>query len=243
MVQSREQLKHAFRSGAIPTANDFANLIDSLAHEDEVSPLPKQIEQLSARTSAVEQKTLMPATLLVDADGGWKVLKSGVDSILAYEILAHIEKTKASPFAAVTHAIAVIGATRSRPSVRQTRSFSQWRWPWILAALAVAALVCLVILTRLELSAYIDRALAAPAAATAADRAPAIVAGLALLCLIAIAVGLIVRDRRAITIKWRSSGRWFDPQRKFDLMIRSGCDYGSKTQKVQINCQITRLWA
>jgi hypothetical protein len=26
-------------------------------------------------------------------------------------------------------------------------------------------------------------------------------------------------------------------------MIRSGCDYGSKTQKVQINCQITRLWA
>jgi hypothetical protein len=241
MIQSRDELKHAFRSGAIPTAIDFANLIDSLAHVDEVAPLSKRIDQLGAGIDAVSEEIHMPATLSLEADGAWKVLKSGVATILAFEILAHIEKTKASPYSAVTHAVAVIGAAHSRPSVRQTKSFSQGRWPLILPGLVVVAAIGALVVARRLLVRTGDNLLAV--------RLPdfsgvtLVAAAVTLVSLAGIAIGLVLRDRRAITVRWRSNGWWFDPNRSFDLVIRSGCDYGSKTQKVPMTCQISRLWS
>jgi len=244
MIKSRDDLKSSFRSGAIPTATDFANLIDSLAHVDEVAPVKQQLDEIGARTDAIEQKVQMSAALAVVADGSWQVLKSSVDTLCAFEILAQIDKTKTSPFAALTHAVAVSGATRSRPSVRQTKSYSQGAWPWILVALIIIS-VDLFIYLLLASRGWIDEA------AIWADVGPIksnlhnihIIAGiLFVLALIGIAVALRLRDRRAITVAWRSSGKLFDPHRSFDLVIRSGCNYGSKTQKVQMDCQIKRLW-
>ena len=61
--------------------------------------------------------------------------------------------------------------------------------------------------------------------------------------LVGVAICLFMQSRRAVTVKWRSTGSWFAANPKFDLVIRSGCDYGSATQKVAISCQIKRLWA
>ncbi|MBV8474295.1 MAG: hypothetical protein JO107_01180 [Hyphomicrobiales bacterium] len=230
MMRSRDDLKGAFRSGAIPTAANFADLIDSLALVDEVSPLGKQIAEIDARTAAVEQKVAMPTFVRVNADGGWQILKSGVDAIGAYEVLAHIEKSQTSPYSAVTHAVAVVGATGSGPTVRQTRSYSQGYWSWAAAALALIAAAGAVLASNASWFAASEVALSGGV-------------GVGVVSLIGFAICLAMRKRRAVTVKWRSSGKWFDPNPKFDLVIRSGCDYGSITQKVAIVCQVKRLWA
>jgi hypothetical protein len=244
MIKSRDDLKNAFRSGAIPTASDFSNLIDSFAQVDDLASLSKQVDDVDTRTGAIEQKVQMPATREVDADGGWQLLKSGVDSLCAFEILAQIEKTKTSPYSAVTHAIAISGATRTRPSVRQTQSFSEEYWPWILGVLivilAIGALPVLATTLKIPLAGV---PLLSSAVDWVANVFPIGVAiGVILLSLVGILISLSLRDRRAITVGWQSSGKWFDPNSTVDLVIRSGCDYGSKTQKIQINCQIKRLW-
>jgi hypothetical protein len=232
MIRSRDDLKGAFRSGAIPTAASFADLIDSLALVDEVGPLGKQITEIDARTTAIEEKVAMPSFVRVNADGGWQILKSGVDAIGAYEVLAHIDKSQTSPYSAVTHAVAVVGATGSRPTVRQTRSYSRGYWSWAAAGFVLIAA-----------AGAIPAMNASWFTASKVALLGGVGVGVGAGSLIGLAICLVMRDRRAVTIKWRSSGKWFDPNPKFDLVIRSGCDYGSITQKVAIVCRVKRLWA
>ena len=239
MIRSRDDLKGAFRSGAIPTAANFGDVFDSFALVDELSPLGKLISDIDARTSAVEQKVATPSTVRVNADGVWQVLRAGIDAIGAYEILAHIEKTQAFPYAAVTHAIAVVGATGSRPAVRQTQSYSQGYWPWGAAGFLLAAAAGVILATKLAIPAI-----------KANDLAPLnasvpfwVGCGVGVGSLVGAAICLFMQSRRAVTVRWRASGNWFTANPKYDLIIRSGCDYGSKTQKVAISCQIKRLWS
>lgn len=230
MIKSRDELKNIFRSGAIPTASDFGCLIDSCAHVDEVAPLKSEIAAIEAKIGAVEQKVSMPAMRTIDADGTWQVLKADVDTLCAFEIVAQIGKSKASPFSAITHAVAVSAATRSKPTVKQTRSYSQGYWPLVLGVSIATLLIGIWLLSGIKL--------------LIAMAVPHLVAlAIIVASVIAFVLALICRDRRAITVSWRANGNWFDPHHTFDLAIRTGCNYGTKTQKVQMDCQIRRLWS
>lgn len=48
-IEKRKELKHRFREGALPTEEDFAVLIDSLAHIDEYNKLVEWMRRLEAR--------------------------------------------------------------------------------------------------------------------------------------------------------------------------------------------------
>lgn len=251
MIKSCDQLKDAFRSGAVPTQDDFAALIDSSAQVDEVAALGKSLDDLATRTSAVEQTAQPPIKRSFEANGQWQSFNVALDTVSAYEIVAEIDKSPRQPYEALTVAIAAGGGPGVTPSVQLlVQVYSQAYWALLTLGSGAVGGLSLIPFAAWGLTNSAGVA-STPALGSAINWLGNLVAGGGVatftgagVLVAAVVVGAAsrkFRDQRAIDVAWRRTSSWYDPKATYDLALRSRIDYGSKTQKVPIVCSIRRL--
>jgi hypothetical protein len=151
-IESRDKLKSRFKNGLLPDEKDFACLIDSLVHRDDLAPAPPPPPVPEPAPAPVDDgmpvgmrigtfspkgkyaTKLLPSSALqpdcrAPADGNWYPVLSELNDCYAFEIVACASGLVSSGWHAVTHAIALTSFSQ-RASVRQSFSSGPETKPW-----------------------------------------------------------------------------------------------------------------
>lgn len=148
-VKTRADLKRYFANGSVPSQTEFADLIDSLAHVDELpapapphppAPVSRDTDPPGLRIGrfdpqAPHARRLLRTDELVQgcsqpADGRWYEVVGELTDCYAFDIVACASAMPGTGWHGVTHAVALC-AVGKRTALRQSHTGARLGWGWL----------------------------------------------------------------------------------------------------------------